>query len=98
MNVDPQTCDHTALDLLLADRLSGDQTRALEQHLDGCAACRDQLERLAAAPEIWAAAHESLSSAAEDAERGSSFLSSHGESDGARAEHILGFLSPTDDP
>ncbi len=98
MRINPHTCDHAALDSLLADRLSGDDQLALEQHLDSCTACRDELERLAAAPELWAEAHASLSTAADDDHRSSSFLSSQGESDGARAEHILGFLSPTDDP
>jgi serine/threonine-protein kinase len=93
------TCDPTALDALLADRLNDADRLALEQHLDSCGACRDQLELLAAAPELWTEAHESLSSAADDGDRSSSSsLSSPGESDGVRAEHILGFLSPTDDP
>jgi serine/threonine-protein kinase len=98
MKATPSACDHAALDSLLADRLSGDDQLALEQHLDNCTTCRDELERLAAAPELWAEAHASLSTATDDEHRGSSFLSSQGESDGVRAEHILGFLSPTDDP
>jgi serine/threonine-protein kinase len=101
MKAIPPTCDHAALDALLADRLDDDSRLAIEQHLDSCSDCRVRLERLAASPELWAQAHESLSSAADDGDhRASSFssLSSPGESDGPRAEHILGFLSPTDDP
>lgn len=98
MKANPTTCDSAALDALLADRLDDSGRLALERHLDSCGACREQLEQLAAAPEMWAEAHESLSSAADDGDHSASFLLSPGEPDGARAEHILGFLSPTDDP
>ncbi|MBI3860323.1 MAG: protein kinase [Planctomycetia bacterium] len=98
MQTNPQTCNPDALDSLLADRLDNEGRVALEQHLESCTACRDQLERLAAAPEVWTEAHDSLSTAADDADRSAPALSSQGEADGVRAEHILGFLSPTDDP
>lgn len=41
------------------------QFDALEQHLDHCQACRQSLERLAAAPDYWLAAAESLDTRAD---------------------------------
>src|SRR5260221_261352 len=57
------TCDPAALDRLLADSLADVERLALEEHLDGCAACRDRLERQAAEPALWAEARDFLSSA-----------------------------------
>ncbi|MBS0263586.1 MAG: protein kinase [Planctomycetes bacterium] len=98
MQIDPDLCDETALDALLADRLADLERVAVERHLESCVACRDRLERLAAAPALWAEAQVSLSTAADDA-RESGVASALGrETEGLRPEHILRFLSPTDDP
>ena len=105
MNKDNVTCDAESLELLLCDKLADDRREAIELHLGDCAPCRERLEQLAAEPALWAEAHEALSSADEargfagstGASEGSSVLS-RADSDVARAEHILGFLSPTDDP
>src|SRR5438309_1705592 len=97
-------CDPEALELFLSDRLADDDRQALEKHLDDCAECRERLERLAAEPGLWAQVHDFLSSADDVSESDSSApleraaSLSRAEVDGARAEHILGFLSATDDP
>ena len=104
MNSNRATCDHESLELLLCDKLADDRREALESHLDECAPCRQRLEQLAAEPALWTEAHEALSSAddlpAHDrwtAAENSSVVS-RADTDGARAEHIVGFLAPTDDP
>src|SRR6185312_15272732 len=105
MSKNNATCDHESLELLLCDKLADDRREALESHLGDCAPCRERLEQLAAEPALWAEAHEALSSAGElhgfagssAGSEGSSVLS-RADADVARAEHILGFLSPTDDP
>ncbi len=105
MNNNNVACDAESLELLLNDKLAADRREALESHLDDCTPCRERLEQLAAEPALWAEAHEALSSADDDrgfvsssgAGGGSSVLS-RADADVARAEHILGFLSPTDDP
>jgi hypothetical protein len=99
------TCDPAALDQFLSDRLGDDERVALEEHLDDCPTCRDQLERLAAEPALWNEAHEALSSAGDDvlktgqtAPDDHSSAASRGNADAVRPEQIRGFLSATDDP
>ncbi len=100
-----RACDLVALDLFLSDKLADDERLALEEHLDHCLDCQRRLERLAAEPGLWTEAHDALSSADDFAQAGPSSQPgeipsalSRAEADVARAEHILGFLSPTDDP
>src|SRR5258708_39995874 len=98
-------CDLGALDLLLCDKLTSGARETVESHLDDCAGCRSHLERLAAEPELWSEAHDALSSADNLAEFGRSSAldenpsaATRSETDTARAEHVIGFLSPTDHP
>jgi serine/threonine-protein kinase len=97
-------CDHESLELLLSDKLTEEKREAMESHLDECTLCRERLEKLAAEPALWTEAHEALSSADNlpeydrwTAAENSSILS-RADADVARAEHIVGFLAPTDDP
>ena len=57
------TCDPTAIERLLGDRLDEAERAAVEEHLDRCAECRHRLERQAAEPGVWQEAREFLSSA-----------------------------------
>lgn len=53
-------CDRQKLELFLADQLSAREQSTCETHLTQCAACRQQLEQLAAQPEFWNAAVSAL--------------------------------------
>ncbi len=46
-------CDRNRLRLSLDDRLDDLQQAELEIHLESCAGCRDELEKLAAASVLW---------------------------------------------
>jgi serine/threonine-protein kinase len=96
-------CNPATLDLFLSDQLGDDERVALEEHLDDCTSCRDQLERLAAEPALWTEAHDALSSVVDEPrgltalDEGSS-AASRAEADAVRPGQVRGFLSPTDDP
>jgi serine/threonine-protein kinase len=98
MQIGPPTCDEAALDALLSDRLTDVERIAIERHLEGCSACRANLEHLAADADLWAEASVSLSTAADAAAAGISTFSPQGDTEGLRPDQILRFLSPTDDP
>ena len=49
----PHVCDSYRLRLSLEDRLSDAEQTALASHLETCAGCRQELERLAAASQLW---------------------------------------------
>ncbi len=53
MAENPHSCDSYRLRLSLEDRLSDAEQAALATHLETCAACRQELERLAAASQLW---------------------------------------------
>ncbi len=53
MAQDPHACDSYRLRLSLEDRLSDAEQAALAAHLETCAACGQELERLAAASQLW---------------------------------------------
>jgi serine/threonine-protein kinase len=99
------TCDPDVLDLFLRDKLADNERVVLEEHLDDCVSCREQLERLAAEPALWTEAHDALSSAGDEplpsgltALDEDSSAASRPDADAVRPEQIRGFLSATDDP
>ncbi|MGO9913500.1 MAG: protein kinase domain-containing protein, partial [Isosphaeraceae bacterium] len=47
------TCDKNRLRLSLEDRLAEAQQAELEDHLESCSACRQELEQMAAASNLW---------------------------------------------
>ncbi|HLJ10535.1 MAG TPA: protein kinase, partial [Planctomycetaceae bacterium] len=97
-------CDLASLERFLSDTLGEDESLSLEKHLNECADCRGRLECLAAEPALWAEAHDFLSASDEVLGSRPSSVSSAGgsawraEADVPSADHVLGFLSATDDP
>jgi WD40 repeat protein/serine/threonine protein kinase len=53
----PYQCDRNRLRLSLEDQLSEAEQAALASHLESCPACRQELERMAAASQFWGDAH-----------------------------------------
>ena len=53
MAVRSHRCDSYRLRLSLEDRLSDSEQAELATHLESCAFCRQELERLAAASQLW---------------------------------------------
>src|SRR5271165_2684673 len=53
MAIGPNRCDSYRLRLSLEDRLSDEEQAELATHLESCAFCRQELERLAAASQLW---------------------------------------------
>lgn len=98
------TCDRESLELFLCDRLSESDRLVLEDHLSSCVDCRAQIEHLAAAPALWTEARGYLSSSGDVPAARISTLDAaadsapHDEASFGRTDHILSFLSPTDDP
>jgi len=101
------TCDRESLELFLSDKLADADRLTLEEHLSGCHACRDEIEQLAAGPALWSEVRDYLSSAGEEpallqvstpAVPGAFDAKRDEAADVPRVEHILGFLSRTDDP
>jgi len=99
------TCDPESLELFLCDRLPESDRLALEDHLSSCVDCRAQIEQLAASPALWTEARGYLSSTGDEPAARVSTLPvagdlSHSRDDASfgRTDHILSFLSPTDDP
>lgn len=93
MNDNQLTCEPGLVEPFLQEKLSDDEQRAFESHLDGCSECRDRLEAAAASDEIWTGVRESLSDVpfefVEEPER---------ETGGAAFSHIavLKLLAPID--
>ncbi len=83
-------CDQSRLPLLLDDTLSDAEQAELARHVEGCAACRQRLETLAAEPDWWHETRDFLSSLTE--EEGTALS-------GPDAEPVaLDFLDPSDNP
>jgi serine/threonine-protein kinase len=81
------------IERLLDDRLSEGEQDSLESHLDSCHVCRSEVEARAAAPDVWQAAREHLSS--DDGESESRAAGEHADES---IESVLRGLHPTDDP
>jgi serine/threonine-protein kinase len=87
MKTTPDRCEPDRLRLLAEDRLPSEELARLESHLEGCARCRDTLDRLVesdrwlAVARVRAEAEPSLATAAE-----------------AGPHSALGFLAPSDWP
>jgi hypothetical protein len=90
MNVQQIACDRPALERLLADRLNDSELAALEAHLDGCPACRQCLDDLAADGTLWQEARGYLTSG--DAS------SDSGPASPTALAGLRAYLTPTDDP
>jgi serine/threonine protein kinase len=63
MDVQPTACDRRIMERFFADRLSDAELAAFEDHLGGCAACRQRLDGLAAERSWWEEARGHLESA-----------------------------------
>ncbi|MEX2140502.1 MAG: serine/threonine-protein kinase [Pirellulales bacterium] len=59
-----QCCTRAEMLAVLTERASETTDSKLESHLEVCAVCREELERIAAAPQWWEGAHSYLSEAA----------------------------------
>jgi hypothetical protein len=53
MNVERRVCNRQTIEDFLADRLSDEDVRAFEDHIENCLSCRESLDRLAAERTWW---------------------------------------------
>lgn len=84
------TCDYSRLALLLDDTLSDAEQAEIARHVEGCVACRQRLESLAAEPDWWHETRDFLSGLTE--EEGAALA-------GLDAEPVpLDFLDRSDNP
>jgi len=97
-------CDPDRIEQLLEGRLTNDEQSQLEQHLEGCATCRDRLETTAAEPAYWKEAAAHLRSDALDEESGTGPLTGRADpevtvaNEKLSALRIADYFDPTDDP
>lgn len=109
MSIDPVAlCDRPLLARFLADQLSEEEQQRLEQHLDQCPACCDELENLAADGGLWRDVRQNLSSQLQLVGPASTNIvavgdtpqnpTPRGDNEDSLTKLVLGFLSPTDDP
>jgi len=97
-------CDPGRIEQLLEGRLTSEEQSQVEQHLEGCATCRDRLETTAADPAYWKEAAAHLRSDALDVETGTAALVDIADSDGIASDEklsalrIADYFDPTDDP
>lgn len=91
------SCDESLIQAFLDERMSAEEQRAFEQHLSDCRACREQLQEVAAAPDIWTTAQELLIPAYDPSPdiitRDEQGPTPHGDSDA-----LLESLAPSDEP
>jgi serine/threonine protein kinase len=80
MELNPNSCDRSRLHLSLEDRLSETEQIDLEDHLESCPNCRQELERMAAASRLWGDAQRL---------RGETAQFEAGVGAGANAHHAL---------
>lgn len=102
-------CDTNRLRLAVSNQLAEPAQTELAEHLQSCAQCRDELERLAAGDPWWSDVHEYLLAEAERSTAGGTAQAFRPTSAAAAAapppprrkptdESRLSFLRPSDDP
>ncbi len=101
MNDHSTTCNPERIELFLGHKLSGEEQRAFELHLDHCNDCRRQLESTAAGDDIWLGVRDSLRGQeppTDSLQSGAARLDSAADGD-ASLHHgtVLKLLAPTDD-
>ena len=97
MNTILENCRPENIQRFLAGEMSPDEVSDLENHLDQCDACDEQLTQRTADPEFWNDAQSFLSSASEGNEPTVLESTSIGSSSGLETE-LTRLLGPTDDP
>ncbi len=98
MKVPQSTCSRAAIEQFLADRLSGPELSAFEDHLENCPPCRESLDNLAADSQWWDRARLYLSAAQDGVVPVSN---QHHETVNETEQTLFGlknYLAPTDDP
>ena len=86
MAVSSYRCDSYRLRLSLEDRLSDSEQSELATHLESCAFCRHELERLAAASQLWGEARLLSGEAEPDAPPTVGLAPGTSEAEGAEAD------------
>jgi serine/threonine protein kinase len=104
MDVQRKVCSRQVIEQFLANELSGGELAALEDHLEGCASCRDVLESMAAEGCWWDEARGYLSGASLNLDEDSGSQTGSkvgGEFHEEASPGLFGlkdYLAPTDDP
>src|SRR5439155_11735287 len=104
MDVQGNPCNPQTIELFLADRLGDAERTAFEDHLEGCPACREGLDGLAAEGRWWEEARGYLTcpgpSGGEGLSGGDGSNSGNEPSDDALSAcyGLRNYLTPTDDP